>query len=195
MHCNMLQHRCRTYQMTLFSIKLGLLPTGGMITIGADYSGLAHVADVARHMVLPVVTLSLFHTAFYARLMRASMLEVFRLDFVTTARAKGVSENRVVYAHVLRNALLPVVTVLGLLGTVIGMIEIFGSQAPGSGTNPTQLAHGISVALYNTAFGLMVAIPSLMAHRYFRSRVNDFLHDMEQASERLLQQLLRQASR
>jgi biopolymer transport protein ExbB len=84
---------------------------------------------------------------------------------------------------------------LGLLGTVIGMIEIFGSQAPGSGTNPTQLAHGISVALYNTAFGLMVAIPSLMAHRYFRSRVNDFLHDMEQASERLLQQLLRQGSR
>jgi biopolymer transport protein ExbB len=78
---------------------------------------------------------------------------------------------------------------------VIGMIEIFGSQAPGSGTNPTQLAHGISVALYNTAFGLMVAIPSLMAHRYFRSRVNDFLHDMEQASERLLQQLLRQGSR
>jgi biopolymer transport protein ExbB len=57
------------------------------------------------------------------------------------------------------------------------------------------LAHGISVALDNTAFGLMVAIPSLMAHRYFRSRVNDFLHDMEQASERLLLQLLRQGSR
>jgi biopolymer transport protein ExbB len=80
---------------------------------------------------------------------------------------------------------------LGLLGTVIGMIEIFGSQAPGSGSNPAQLAHGISVALYNTAFGLMVAIPSLLAYRFFRGRVNDYLHDMEQASERLLQHLLR----
>jgi biopolymer transport protein ExbB len=80
---------------------------------------------------------------------------------------------------------------LGLLGTVIGMIEIFGSQSPGSGSNPTLLAHGISVALYNTAFGLIVAIPSLMAHRFFRGRVNDYLHDLEQASERLLQHLLR----
>ena len=80
---------------------------------------------------------------------------------------------------------------LGLLGTVIGMIEIFGSQGSGSAANPAQLAHGISVALYNTAFGLIVAIPSLTAHRYFRGRVNDYLHDMEQASERLLQHLLR----
>ncbi|MFZ2987404.1 MotA/TolQ/ExbB proton channel family protein [Ideonella sp.] len=80
---------------------------------------------------------------------------------------------------------------LGLLGTVIGMIEIFGAQAPGSGTNPAQLAHGISVALYNTAFGLIVAIPSLIAHRYFRGRVNDYLHEMELAAERLLRQLIR----
>ncbi|MEK8032821.1 MotA/TolQ/ExbB proton channel family protein [Ideonella sp. DXS29W] len=81
---------------------------------------------------------------------------------------------------------------LGLLGTVIGMIEIFGSQAPGSsGANPAQLAHGISVALYNTAFGLMVAIPSLMCHRFFRGRVNDYLHDMEQGAERVVHQLLR----
>lgn len=80
---------------------------------------------------------------------------------------------------------------LGLLGTVIGMIEIFGSQAPGSGSNPTLLAHGISVALYNTAFGLIVAIPSLMAHRFFRGRVNDYLHDLEQGAERLLQHLVR----
>ena len=57
---------------------------------------------------------------------------------------------------------------LGLLGTVIGMIEIFGSQAPTGGNNPALLAHGISVALYNTAFGLMIAIPALMFYRYFR---------------------------
>ena len=61
---------------------------------------------------------------------------------------------------------------LGLLGTVIGMIEIFGSQAPTGGNNPALLAHGISVALYNTAFGLMIAIPSLMFYRYFRGRVD-----------------------
>jgi biopolymer transport protein ExbB len=81
---------------------------------------------------------------------------------------------------------------LGLLGTVIGMIEIFGSQAPGSsGANPAQLAHGISVALYNTAFGLIVAIPALMCHRFFRGRVNDYLHDMEQGAERVVHYLLR----
>lgn len=100
--------------IVLFSVKLGWLPTGGMATIGADYSGLAYVGDVARHMALPVVALSLFHTAFYARLMRASMLEVLGHDFIATARAKGAGERRVVYHHALRNALLPLVTVLGL---------------------------------------------------------------------------------
>ncbi len=77
---------------------------------------------------------------------------------------------------------------LGLLGTVVGMIEIFGSQGP-TGNNPTMLAHGISIALYNTAFGLIVAIPSLMFYRYFRGRVEGYVIDMEQASERLLNQL------
>ena len=74
---------------------------------------------------------------------------------------------------------------LGLFGTVIGMIEIFGSQAP-SGNDPTQLAHGISIALYNTAFGIGVAIPALLAYRGFRSRVDDFLVEMEQQSLRLV---------
>jgi biopolymer transport protein ExbB len=81
---------------------------------------------------------------------------------------------------------------LGLLGTVIGMIEIFGSQAPtggGSGTNPAQLAHGISVALYNTAFGLIVAIPALIFWRYFRARVDEYLLTLELASERFARHL------
>jgi biopolymer transport protein ExbB len=82
---------------------------------------------------------------------------------------------------------------LGLLGTVIGMIEIFGSQAPGTSgvANPAQLAHGISVALYNTAFGLIVAIPALMFSRYFRGVINDYRLDMELAAERMVPQLLR----
>ena len=79
---------------------------------------------------------------------------------------------------------------LGLLGTVIGMIEIFGSQTPGS-ANPEQLAHGISVALYNTAFGLMVAIPSLMFYRYFRGRVDEYAITLEQAADQLLPHLER----
>jgi biopolymer transport protein ExbB len=80
---------------------------------------------------------------------------------------------------------------LGLMGTVIGMIEIFGSQAPGGGGNPTLLAHGISVALYNTAFGLMIAIPALMFYRYFRGLVDAYTLDMEQAADRLVPHLLR----
>jgi biopolymer transport protein ExbB len=83
---------------------------------------------------------------------------------------------------------------LGLLGTVIGMIEIFGSQSPGSGAvgsgNPAQLAHGISVALYNTAFGLIVAIPALIFWRYFRARVDDYLLTLELSAERFSRHLL-----
>jgi biopolymer transport protein ExbB len=84
---------------------------------------------------------------------------------------------------------------LGLFGTVVGMIEIFGSQAPASGTNPQLLAHGISVALYNTAFGLMIAIPSLMFYRYFRGRVDEFQLQMELAAERMVPHLMRFAVR
>ncbi|WP_434633895.1 MotA/TolQ/ExbB proton channel family protein [Chromobacterium sp. CV08] len=75
---------------------------------------------------------------------------------------------------------------LGLLGTVIGMIEIFGSQNA-SGANPQQLAHGISVALYNTAFGLIVAIPSMMFYRYFRSKVDGLLVEMEAQAVKLVE--------
>jgi biopolymer transport protein ExbB len=80
---------------------------------------------------------------------------------------------------------------LGLFGTVVGMIEIFGSQSPTGGSNPQQLAHGISVALYNTAFGLIIAIPSLMFYRYFRGRVDEFQLNMELACERMVPHLMR----
>lgn len=83
---------------------------------------------------------------------------------------------------------------LGLLGTLIGMIEIFGASGVpdgGSGTNPAVLAHGISVALYNTAFGLIVAIPALMCHRHFRTRIDGYTMAMEEGAERMLQHLMR----
>lgn len=79
---------------------------------------------------------------------------------------------------------------LGLMRTVVGMIEIFGSQTPGGG-NPAQLAHGISIALYNTAFGLMIAIPALIAHRYFRGKIEEYVLELEAAADRLLGQLRR----
>lgn len=105
----------------LFSVRLGWFPVGGMREVGGQGGPVAEALDVLRHLILPATTLGLFYAAVYARVMRASMLEVFRLDFVRTARAKGLSGRRVVLAHVLRNALLPVVTLLGLqLGTVLG---------------------------------------------------------------------------
>ena len=105
----------------LFSVQLGWLPAFGMETIQARHTGLARALDVGRHLVLPALTLGLFFTAVYARLTRAAMLEVAGMDFVKTARAKGLSEGRVTRRHVLRNALLPVVTYAGIqAGYLIG---------------------------------------------------------------------------
>ncbi|WP_300435709.1 MotA/TolQ/ExbB proton channel family protein [Zoogloea sp.] len=75
---------------------------------------------------------------------------------------------------------------MGLFGTVVGMIEIFGSQTPG-GSNPQQLAHGISIALYNTGFGLVIAIPSMIFWRHFRSTVDGLIVEMEQQAIRLVE--------
>lgn len=75
---------------------------------------------------------------------------------------------------------------LGLFGTVVGMIEIFGAQTAG-GTNPAELAHGISIALYNTAFGLIVAIPAMIFYRYFRGKVEGLVVDMEQQAIKLVE--------
>ncbi|MFZ4479188.1 MAG: ABC transporter permease [Rhodoferax sp.] len=107
--------------MVFFSVKLGWLPVGGMETIGLDGNLLTHAVDILKHLALPALTLGLFYAAIYARVMRASMLEIAQMDFVRAARAKGLSSQRVVLAHVLRNALLPVVTLIGLqLGSALG---------------------------------------------------------------------------
>ncbi len=105
----------------LFSVTLGWLPVGGIRTIGAFNTGWADVVDVARHLVMPTAALSLIYLAFYMRLMRTSVLEVSELDFVRTARAKGAGETRLMVHHIMRNALLPVITLLGLqFSTVLG---------------------------------------------------------------------------
>ena len=105
----------------VFSVHLDWLPGYGFSTIGGSLTGLAAVLDIARHAVLPVITLSLFYVAIYARLTRASVLEVSRLDFVKTARAKGLPERTVVVDHMLRNALLPIITYAGIhAGGLVG---------------------------------------------------------------------------
>lgn len=110
-------------------------------------------------------------------------------------RAVLESRGRLV-AHRLEQRLSALATIasvaplMGLFGTVVGMIEIFGAQTGAvTGGNPAQLAHGISVALYNTAFGLLVAIPSLIFWRYFRAQVDAYLLSLELAAEQLVHQL------
>lgn len=123
--------------MVAFAVQLGWLPVAGMQTIGGDYSLFGTVVDILRHLAMPAVALGLFYAAVYTRVMRASMLEIFGLDFVRTARAKGLSERAVAFRHVLRNALLPVVTLLSLqLGTVLAGSIVMESvfSWPGIGT-------------------------------------------------------------
>jgi ABC-type dipeptide/oligopeptide/nickel transport system permease component len=98
----------------LFAVQLRLLPSGGMTDARTTSEGIGHIADVARHLVLPALTLSLVHTALIVRITRASMTDVLSRDFVATARAKGLAERAVVWGHALRNSMLPIVTVIGL---------------------------------------------------------------------------------
>lgn len=97
-----------------FGYYLDWLPIQGMVNLRAGYTGFDHVLDVARHMILPVLTLTLYNLALILRLTRGSLLEVVGQEYVKVARSKGLSENTVMIKHALRNALLPVVTVIGL---------------------------------------------------------------------------------
>lgn len=105
----------------VLSVWLGWLPSGGFTDLAAAHAGVRHVLDIAVHLLMPTITLALIYFAIYLRVMRASMLEVMTLDFVRTARAKGLRESTVLVRHVLRNALLPLVTILGLqAGSMLG---------------------------------------------------------------------------
>ncbi|ORE93710.1 ABC transporter permease [Acuticoccus yangtzensis] len=117
--------------IVVFSINLGWFPTSGMENVAAFYEGWDRVWDIAHHLVLPAITLSLFYLALYTRLMRASMLEQAGMDYVTTARAKGVKEGRITFKHILRNALLPVLTMAGvqvsaMIGGSVIVETVFG---------------------------------------------------------------------
>ncbi|TIL29810.1 ABC transporter permease [Mesorhizobium sp.] len=120
----------------VFAVDLRWFPIGGIESIASGKTGLGRAADIARHLVLPVSALGFIYLALYLRMMRAGMAEVWRQDFVLAARAKGLSRRRIVLAHVARNALLPLVTMLGLqsaqmLGGSVVIESVF--SVPGLG--------------------------------------------------------------
>lgn len=111
--------------------------------------------------------------------------EELRASVEDTGRAVAFGLNRYVSAI---GTIAVVAPLLGLFGTVVGMIDIFGSYSPVGG-DPAQLAHGISVALYNTGFGILIAIPAMIFHRYLRGRIDGYMHQMEQAAGRTVRVL------
>jgi len=122
--------------IVLFAVTLGWLPAGGISDLRAGHTGLALMLDMAKHLVMPALTLGLIFFAVYLRVMRTAMLEVMTLDFMRTARAKGLQERAVLFRHALRNALLPMVTIAGLqassmLGGAVVVESVF--SLPGLG--------------------------------------------------------------
>ncbi|MFS8976453.1 MotA/TolQ/ExbB proton channel family protein [Cupriavidus necator] len=156
------------------------------------------LAAAQQRRATPEVVNTLEQNSPLGRVLAAGLRHVVLQPHTSRDAAKDVVEEagRAV-AHELErylNALGTIASVaplMGLLGTVIGMIEIFGSQG-GTGASPEQLAHGISVALYNTAFGLIVAIPALIFWRYFRRRVDDYVAELESRATSFLDAILPQ---
>ncbi|QRI61535.1 ABC transporter permease (plasmid) [Shinella sp. PSBB067] len=134
----------------VFAVQLRWLPTSGIETIASGRAGLSRAADIAAHLVLPVGTLALVYMALFLRVMRAGMADVWRLDFVLFAQSKGLSRARIVLRHVARNALLPLVTMLGLqmaamLGGSVVIESIFA--IPGFGRLAQEAVSGRDTAL------------------------------------------------
>lgn len=157
--------------MLVFSVWLAWLPPFGIETMGADYTGLARAADIAHHMILPGLTLALYYMASYARLTRAAMIDVADQDFVKTARAKGISEGQVARRHILRNALIPLVTYAGLQASILvgGSVLVENVFSwPGIGTlayeavttrdNPLLLGIFIVTAILVSLFNLITDV-------------------------------------
>jgi peptide/nickel transport system permease protein len=155
----------------VFSVWLAWLPPFGIETMGADYTGLAQVGDIAKHMILPGMTLALYYIASYARLTRTAMMEVADQDFVKTARSKGIRERQVARRHILRNALIPLVTYAGLQASILvgGSVLVENVFSwPGIGTlayeavtardNPLLLGIFIVTAVLVSLFNLVTDI-------------------------------------
>ena len=143
--------------MDYFGVRLGLLPVAGLKSIGYDYlSPAGQFWDMTRHLILPIFISAFGGLAGFSRYMRSNMLEVIRQDYILTARAKGLSERVVIYKHALRNALLPVITILGLsVPGLIGGSVIFETifAIPGMGK---LFYDGVMMRDYPLIMGILV---------------------------------------
>ena len=155
----------------VFSAWLAWLPPFGIETLGADYTGLRRVADVAQHMILPGMTLALYYLANYARLTRVAMIETSEQDFVKTARAKGLTEGQVARRHILRNAMISLISYAGLQASILvgGSVVVenvfswpglgtLAYQAVGARDNPLLLGILIVTAMLVCLFNLLTDI-------------------------------------
>ena len=155
----------------VFSAWLAWLPPFGIETLGADYTGLRRVADVAQHMILPGMTLALYYLANYARLTRVAMIETAGEDYVKTARAKGLTEGQVARRHILRNAMISLISYAGLQASILvgGSVVVenvfswpglgtLAYQAVGARDNPLLLGILIVTAMLVCLFNLLTDI-------------------------------------
>ncbi|MHA7685609.1 ABC transporter permease [Cupriavidus sp. PET2-C1] len=154
--------------IVLFGVQLEWLPIGGLREVNAGYHGPRLLLDYAHHLVLPVLTLAIYYVAVYARLARASMIETLAEDFIRTARAKGAREARVIFGHALRNAVLPVITMLGvqssaLLGGSIVVETVFAWPGLGQLSFEAIKSRDIPVLLAVLIFsGVLVVLANLL---------------------------------
>ncbi len=143
--------------MDFFGVRLGVLPIAGLKSLDYDsLSSVGKVMDLGRHLILPVFISTFGGLAGFSRYMRSNMLEVIRQDYILTARAKGLSEQTVIYRHALRNALLPVITILGLsVPGLIGGSVIFETifAIPGMGK---LFYDGVMMRDYPLIMGILV---------------------------------------
>ncbi len=157
-----------------FGFQLGWLPIGGMVSAGIRHpTFMTYALDVGRHLILPLVTLTAANTARFVRFTRSSMLEVIRQDYVRTARAKGLSEQVVIYRHALRNALLPVITILGLSLPFLFSGAIITESVftwPGMGTllieSISQRDYGLLMGI-NVFLAVLVIMGNLLADIFY----------------------------
>lgn len=147
------------------------------------------VTDFTKNGVTPSMLNNLNHGSLLGQVLAAGLKnsknspEIIKESIEETGRATNHQMDRFLTTL---GTIASISPLLGLFGTVVGMIEIFGAQNAG-GSDPTELAHGISVALYNTAFGLIVAVPSMIFYRHFRAKVESLTLEMEQQAIKLVE--------
>ncbi|MCI6276625.1 MAG: ABC transporter permease [Clostridium sp.] len=150
----------------IFAVDLNIFPVSGMISTGLNATGVAHILDVMKHMALPLIVLTLISLAGLMRYTRTSMLEVIRQDYIRTARSKGLSEKVVIYKHALRNAMIPIITILamqlpGLFGGAILTEQVFAW--PGIGKVAIDAINGRDYPLL-MGFEVLLAILTLLGN-------------------------------